>query len=327
MKPMTQSQTKDRRTTQLLRRLRGRLFRATRLLDQPDTPWRRRHLLDSLACHGERVVSSAGNVLQLKVRISYGAANAASGLIFPGGEPIRPSDLKAMSKVIRVAGLSRTTLNRLVVLDTETTGLLDEPGTVAFLVGLGQFEKKAFLIEQFFMEDYESEPAMMRMLARQMRRFRAILTYNGSAFDLPLLRRRFGLQRMSQNAWKRPHWDVLPTARCLWSRRVRSCSLIGLEAEVFGFHRTRDIESNRIPQVYRDYLGGRRAERLAAVFDHNAQDILTTAALALTLARTFLAPREALARGIADEASLARFLERVTCDEKRAYVPSRPTTF
>ena len=295
----------------MLRRLRGRLFRATNLLDQPDTPWRRRRLLDSLSSHGDRIVASAGNVLRLTVRVPYGPSDAGSGLAFPRGMSAHPFDLRGMSKVARLPSLARVALNRIVVLDTETTGLLDQRETVPFLVGLGHFGAEEFVVEQFFMEDFESEPAMMKMLARHMRDFRAILTYNGKAFDLPLLRRRFEILRLSGAAWKRTHWDVLPTARLLWRGRVRSCSLTGLEDEVFGFRRTRDIASNRITQVYRDYLGGRRAERLAAVFDHNAQDILTTAALAITLARAFLDWEGALSRGIADEAALARFLGKV----------------
>jgi len=285
---MTKSSKKDPRTTHLLRHLRGRLFRATKLLDQPDTPWRRRRLLDSLASHGDRIVSGSGNVLQLTVRVPYGHSHADGGLVFPAEKADRLTTcptLKAMAKVARLRGLARTTFNRLVVLDTETTGLLDRPETVPFLVGLGYFEKSAFVVEQLFLEDFESEPAMLKRLARRLRDLGAILSFNGNKFDLPLLRRRFALQHLSQAVWKRTHWDVLPTARRLWKGQVSSCSLTNLEEEIFGFRRAHDIESNRIPQVYREYLGGRRAERLAVVFDHNAQDILSTAALAVTLAR------------------------------------------
>ena len=290
---MSNSPKKDLRTTQLIRRLRGKLFRASRLLDQPDTPWRRRRLLDSLASHGQHIHADAGGVLYLTVRVPYGeAAGADGGLLFPGGKSAKRLHLAAMSKIARQPALARIARNRVVVLDTETTGLLDRPETVPFLVGLGYFGARAFVVEQFFMEDFESEPAMMKMLARRLRTARAIFSYNGKAFDLPLLRRRFAVHRLPATIWKRPHWDILPTTRRLWGKRVRSRSLINLENEVFGFHRTHDIQSNRIPQAYHDYLGGRRAERLAAVFDHNAQDILTTAAIAIMLARGHLDPQD-----------------------------------
>jgi len=287
------SSKNDPRATRLLRRLGGQLFRASRLLDQPDTPWRRRRLLDALAFHGQQVHAEAGGVLHLTVRVPYGeVAGPESGLLFPGGKPPRRAHLAAMSHVARQSALARLALSRVVVLDTETTGLLDRAETVPFLVGLGSFGARAFVVEQFFMEDFETEPAMMKMLARRLQAAQAVFSYNGKAFDVPLLRRRLAIHRLSGTAWKRPHWDILPAARRFWGKRVRSCSLISLESEVFGFRRARDIQSNRIPQVYHDYLGGRRAERLAAVFDHNAQDILTTAAIAVALARGHLDPQD-----------------------------------
>lgn len=304
--------------------MQGRVFRASKLLDRPDTPRRRRRLLDLLDARGERAVAEAGGVLHLTLRVPYEAAEAVYGLQFPrrSGRSEHAGTVgsaagnaaicqpRAMARAAQRPSLGRVQPHRIVVLDTETTGLLDEPETVPFLVGLGFFEPEHFVLEQFFMEDFESEPALMRALARRMRMVGAILTYNGGSFDLPLLRRRFALQRLSAAPWKKTHWDVLLTARRLWKGDIASCSLTDIEREVFGFQRTHDIVSNRIPQVYRDYLGGRRAERLAAVFDHNAQDVLSTAAIAVTLGAVACNPCVALAEGLASEAALARFLTR-----------------
>ena len=293
--------------TRLLRRLRGQLFRASRLPEPPQTPWRRRRLLDSLVSHEERIVSGVGDVLRLTARIPYDRSEDAGGLAFPGGVGPQPSDLRVMARIAHLRGLSRVALDRIAVLDTETTSLLDKPEAVPFIVGLGHFGANEFIVEQFFMEDFESEPAMMKMIARRMRDFRVIFSYNGKAFDLPLLKRRFALQRLPQTTWKRTHWDILAAARRLWRKRAPSCSLVGLETKVFDFHRAHTIEMNRIPLAYHEYLGGWRAERLAAVFDHNAQDVLTTAAIAVTLARAIANPKEALEHGIADQESLDRF--------------------
>ncbi len=305
--------------------MHGRVFRASKLLDRPDTPRRRRRLLDLLDVRGERAVAEAGGVLHLTLRVPYEAAEAVSGLQFPRRSGRREHagmvcgnaaghtaicQPRAMARAAQRPSLGRVQPHRIVVLDTETTGLLDEPETVPFLVGLGFFEPEHFVLEQFFMEDFESEPALMRALACRMRMAGAILTYNGGSFDLPLLRRRFALQRLSAAPWKKIHWDVLLTARRLWKGDVASCSLTDIEREVFGFQRTHDIASNRIPQVYRDYLGGRRAERLAAVFDHNAQDVLSTAAVAVTLGVVACDPCAAWTEGLASEAALARFLTR-----------------
>jgi uncharacterized protein YprB with RNaseH-like and TPR domain len=305
--------------TRLLRRMRGKVFRASRLLDQTDTPWRRRRLLDSLASRGERVQPVEGDILRLIARVPYRASARESVLVFPGHATPRKDDLRGIARLTGRPGIARTQLRRLVVIDTETTGLLDRRETVPFLVGLGSFGSRTFVLEQYFMEDFESEPALMRLLARRLRDFYAVLSYNGAVFDLPLLRRRFGMHGLAEASWHIPHWDVLPTARRLWGcpskndepTAPRSCTLTDLEPRLFGFHRARGIEDNRIPEAYHDYLGGRRSERLAAVFDHNAQDILTTAALAVTLARVVRNPRHALRHGLAGQAALEQFLEKV----------------
>lgn len=304
---MSKRPPKDPRTTNLLRRLRGQVFRASRLLDEPDDQWRRRKLLDGLLPGGERI--GPGEILCLTIRVPYREPLENSPLVFPGWRgPVR-ADLAAMARLAGDDALSRTTAGRLAVIDTETTGLLDNRETVAFLVGIGRFGVKSFALEQYFLEDYESEPALLDILERRMQDFRAILSYNGAAFDMPLLRRRFGAHKMAARSWEIPHWDVLPSARRLWSRRGRKRSLVGLECDVFAFERRRDVESDRIPAIYHDYLGGRRAERLAAVFDHNAQDILTTAAVAVTLARAFRNPKDLLRRELAEPTEMDRFVE------------------
>ena len=284
----------------MLRRLQGQVFRATKLLGQPQTVWQRRRVLDSLTSHGQRINSDTAGVIRLTLRVPYRKAGEASGPCFRAPDAPGSTDLRAMAKIAHLPALARVTLDLVVVIDTETTGLLDRPEVVPFLVGLGHFEPREFVIEQLFMEDFESELAMLTALAHCMRPFRVILTYNGKTFDLPLLRRRFAIHRLPSGTWKRPHWDILRTVRRLWhtgqsrareqAAEVRSCSLTDIERDVLGFHRTRTIESNRIPDVYHDYLGGRRAERLAAVFDHNAQDILTTAAVATKSARWPILP-------------------------------------
>lgn len=45
----------------------------------------------------------------------------------------------------------------LLFLDTETTGLHGGAGTVAFLVGIGRFEKGQFTVRQYLMRDYDEE--------------------------------------------------------------------------------------------------------------------------------------------------------------------------
>jgi hypothetical protein len=51
-----------------------------------------------------------------------------------------------------------------VFLDTETTGLVGV-GTVAFMVGIAFFEGDALIVRQYFLRDYDEEPAMLLLLS------------------------------------------------------------------------------------------------------------------------------------------------------------------
>jgi hypothetical protein len=65
--------------------------------------------------------------------------------------------------------LAPVDLSRCVFLDTETTGLAGGTGTLAFLVGIGSFEAKAFCVRQFFLRDPDEEAAMLAALCLRAR--------------------------------------------------------------------------------------------------------------------------------------------------------------
>ena len=85
---------------------------------------------------------------------------------------------------------------REVVLDTETTGLAGGVGTAAFLIGIGYFYQNKYIVEQFFMRDYDEEAAMLNLLAEKTANFDTIVTFNGRSFDIPLLETRMILNRI-----------------------------------------------------------------------------------------------------------------------------------
>ena len=62
---------------------------------------------------------------------------------------------------------------------------------MAFLVGAGWVEGDHFLVRQYFMRDYHEEGALLHALEVGLHDFSCIVTYNGRAFDVPLLETRF----------------------------------------------------------------------------------------------------------------------------------------
>jgi len=197
-------------------------------------------------------------------------------------------------------------LDRALLLDTETTGLAGGTGTYAFLVGVGRFEGENFVLRQYFMRDFDEEEAMLVALANLFRGAEGVVTYNGKSFDIPLLQTRFITSRIRMNLEDLPHLDMLHVARRLWRTRLRDCSLSNVEREVLELTRHGDIPSHLIPQIYFNYLRTRDARRLAPVFYHNEQDVISLAALASSAAQLVTAPPDLVEAHPLDLLSLAR---------------------
>lgn len=190
----------------------------------------------------------------------------------------------------RDPALASFDLARSVFLDVETTGLAGGTGTYAFLVGIGYFEGSRFVVRQFFMDDPDGEEAMLHLLAGALEPFSGMVTFNGKAFDVPLLETRFLMARLSSPLQRALHLDLLFPSRRLWRERLESCALPSLESAVLGVERDVDVPGWAIPGIYFNYLRGRDARPLAAVFEHNRQDLLSLATLVARLGRQFQDP-------------------------------------
>jgi len=170
-------------------------------------------------------------------------------------------------------------------LDTETTGLSGGTGTYCFLIGVGAVEGRDFHIHQFLMRDYSEEAALLEVLTAHLAQFDVLVTYNGKAFDLPLLETRFRLARRRPAHERMEHLDLLHAARRLFRLRLPSCRLTELESAILGFQREGDLAGEIIPYYYFDYLRTHNALKLVPILHHNLMDILTLACLtALVLA-------------------------------------------
>ncbi len=176
--------------------------------------------------------------------------------------------------------VSSLPVSKFAFLDTETSGLSGGTGTYAFLVGVARFIKDQFVLKQFFMRDPAEEPALLEGLADFLVPCEALVTFNGKAFDAPLLTTRFTLHHIPVPYKKYSHLDLLPLARRLWRDRLESRALKFLEEHVLGFTRSsEEVPGYEIPWLYFDYLRTGDARPLAGVFYHNAMDVTAMAAL------------------------------------------------
>lgn len=181
-------------------------------------------------------------------------------------------------------------VTRWAFLDTETSGLTGGSGAFAFLVGVGAITARGFELRQFFMRDHGEEPSLLTALSDHLAGFDLLVTYNGRAFDQPLLETRYRLARIREPFPRLRHVDLLYSARRLWRLALESCRLQELEQRILGVQRHGDVAGALIPNLYFQYLHTRDFRPLAPVLSHNAIDILSLACLTAIVPAAFREP-------------------------------------
>ncbi len=237
---------------------------------------------------------------------SYGQIPLAMGLQIPA------DILGFLSREAAFEGLD---LSSAVFLDLETTGLAGGTGTVPFLVGLAYYRDERFKVTQFFLNEMAEEGRLIAELDRFVREmgFKSLVTYNGKAFDLPLVETRFALHRAPCPLRGLPHLDFLFSARSLWKHKYDSCRLFNLAREIVQAERSEDIPGEEIPQRSFQYIRNGDFSLIDPIIYHNQEDLLSL--LGVVVAGSVLVERnrEAAARGEADAMDLfgvARLFER-----------------
>jgi uncharacterized protein YprB with RNaseH-like and TPR domain len=218
------------------------------------------------------------NTYPLETR--YGKLKLADGLA------VRGEVLRYLSREEAFRDLDLSTA---LLLDLETTGLAGGTGTLPFLIGLGFFRDGRFVVAQYFLGDPSEEDRLLSDLTRlfEEMNFRSVLTYNGKAFDLPLLETRFILQRKPFVLNDLPHLDFLFAARSLWKHKHDSCRLFHLAQNVVEAPRDKDIPGAEIPSRYFEYLRTGNFDLIEPILYHNQEDILSLLGLVISGAKLF----------------------------------------
>ena len=222
-----------------------------------------------------------------------------------------------LSQIIEDKRTGKMDFRKTVFLDTETTGLAGGAGTFAFLVGLGYFTEDKFYIRQYFMRDFDEEPALLFALNEWLEKFENVVTYNGKSFDLPLMESRFIMSGMKINLENPLHLDLLYPVRRIWKKRLESCSLSTVERDILGVNRENDVPGYLVPEIYFRYLKTKDAREIKGVFDHNLQDILSLVVLTAKINDFFREPLNENDCHPSDIFSLGRIY-----DTKKNYVKS-----
>jgi hypothetical protein len=171
--------------------------------------------------------------------------------------------------------------------DTETTGLSTGAGTVIFLAGVARVGDGTISVRQYLLPDYPYEPALLRALMADLAAAPRLVTYNGRAFDVPMLAARLTVHGLfhEQSTIPAAHDDLLPSARRLFRRPLGGARLADVEAGVLGVRRESDCPGSEVPLRYFGYLQGGSPDVLAEVLDHNYQDVVSLALLEAEIVR------------------------------------------
>jgi uncharacterized protein YprB with RNaseH-like and TPR domain len=235
---------------------------------------------------------------------------------------------------------------RLVCFDLETTGLSGGAGTYAFLVGFGYFDDEGFRTRQFFLRGFGEERALLHAVEEELASGDAagrtvLVTYNGRAFDVPIIDTRYQMHRLRSPFGGMPHVDMLFPARRLWKKRAsaydlrhtpyggvthhtaasrrpqaeslidespNSCALTAIERDILGLHRQDDVPGWEIPARYFGYTRTGNASGLAAVLEHNRLDLVSLGAVAAVVLE-MVETGAGAARGRHDSLALGRLFE------------------
>jgi DNA polymerase III epsilon subunit-like protein len=128
------------------------------------------------------------------------------------------------------------------------------------------------------LEGPEQEGAALAHLATLLASAQVLVTFNGKAFDWPLIRTRFVLNKMRPPP-ELAHLDLLHVARRVHKQRIGRCTLKDVESRVLGFERVGDIDGALIAAAYGHYLRSGDGSGLRQVIEHNSLDVASMAAL------------------------------------------------
>ena len=163
-------------------------------------------------------------------------------------------------------------------LDTETTGL-GGAGSLVFLVGMAAIEPSGEVsVEQVLLVEPSAELPLLERVAERVAAASLVISFNGKAFDRPMLDGRAVLNRLPALP-ARPHLDLLHVGRRLHRQRLGCCTLKRLELDVLGFDRGDDIDGSEVGPIYSHFLRTADAGGLSAVISHNYWDVLSMVGL------------------------------------------------
>ena len=176
----------------------------------------------------------------------------------------------------------------MLFVDIETTGLSPVRDQI-YCIGCGYRKKDRICTDLFFAENSEDEPSILKAFFRLLSGFDTIVTFNGTAFDLPFIRKRAELHQISLthpfpaagllNPETAPDSGAGHTVD-LYRETTRLKKLLGLSScrqkcveQFLGCCRDDTYSGGELIEVYQNYVLQKDPGQLQLLLLHNLEDV------------------------------------------------------
>lgn len=221
-------------------------------------------------------------------------------------------DLSVFSAMPGLDGIAKISMENILFIDTETTGLSGGAGTYVFLIGAAKYHKKGLHFAQFFLQDPAEELSQLSALENFVSSSDLIVSYNGKSFDVPRIKTRFSFHGRRSPFDSMRHIDLLHIARRLWKRHLPGCKLGDLEHHILGLKRSSlDIPGWQVSEKFFDYLQTGDPEPLKGVFYHNEMDVISLVSLLSYITERLTNPLSPVYQDRNDLISIGEYLVRL----------------
>lgn len=154
---------------------------------------------------------------------------------------------------------------RMLFFDIETCGF--DPNNPIIAIAMAHMHHQyEIMLQCLFARNYSEEKAVIQYFLDSLPNYHAFFTYNGNAFDILRIQARaiqnglFNGKRKLDSMFNGEHYDLYLLGKEKSRIFLPDAKLQTVERLLFGFNRDSDVECDKIPELYFEYVYGRKAK-------------------------------------------------------------------